>query len=200
MYNNIKPIVPGFGTSQVRPEYSPKYVQRILKRCGIPGFTCQTARLTRGDLLGFLAHAVKMTLRAGMFTPMAKVSVANRIFLHQCRTFHKQDKKLRKNHGKTPLPKVWWGSILKQIEIEVQLALNWQSWHKPSGEHDLNCLARRKRASVAEAMRFKKQASTGVPGYPREDATCQGRPTVLSRYHHTSFNNPAILYHEALRK
>ena len=106
MYNNIKPIVPGFGTSQVRPEYSPKYVQRILKRCGIPGFTCQTARLTRGDLLGFLAHAVKMTLRAGMFTPMAKVYVANRIFLHQCRTFHKQDKKLRKNHGKTPLPKV----------------------------------------------------------------------------------------------
>ena len=155
MYNNRRPIVPGFGTSQVRPEYSPKYFQRILKRCGIPGFTCQTHS---GDLLGFLAHAVKMTLRAGMFTPMAKVSVANRIFLHlQCRTFHRQDKKVRKNHGKTPLPKVWWGSILKQIEIEVQLALNWQSWHKPSGEHDLNCLARRKRASVAEAMRFKKK-------------------------------------------
>ena len=55
MNNNIKPIVPGFGTSlQVH---------------------------LRGDLLGFLAHAVKMTLRAGMFTPMAKVSVANRIFL-----------------------------------------------------------------------------------------------------------------------
>ena len=28
-----------------------------------------------------VAHAVKITLRAGMFTPMAKVSVAMRIFL-----------------------------------------------------------------------------------------------------------------------
>ena len=35
---------------------------------------------------------------------------------------------------------------------------------------------------------------------PEKMQTCQGRPTVLSRYHHTSFNNPAILYHEALRK
>ena len=82
-----------------------------------------------------------------------------------------------------------WSSTGAQL-AELTQALG-RTWSQLPGE------AEKGQCGWSDAL--QKKASTGVPGYPREDATCQGRPTVLSRYHHTSFNNPAILYHEALR-
>lgn len=202
MYNNIKPIVPGFGTSQVRPEYSPSIFKGFLEDVGFqvsPGLTCQThQRWSAGfpgpccedDTSGRHVHTHGEGFRGQQDLPASPVQNVSE-------TGQKGKEKPWKNTTAEGVMRIhletnWnWSSTGAQL-AELTQALG-RTWSQLPGE------AEKGQCGWSDALK-KKKNSTGVPGYPRKDATCQGRPTVLSRYHHTSFNNPAILYHEALRK